>query len=215
MIRRQSAVIFALAYLLGIKLQPRIRNWKGLNFYRPSKDSRYAHIDPLFTEQPDWKLIESMLPEMLRVVLSIGAGRIKPSTILRRMATHSRKNKLYFALRELGSLVRTGFLLEYLSDVELRRTIQTATSKSERFNQFVQWVAFGGGALASEGVRDEQRKFIKYNHLVANLLIYHNAVTMTRAIQQLMEERYAVDPAFGGLLQPTKQNISLSLVVTH
>ena len=46
------------------------------------------------------------------------------------------------------------------------------TNRSERFNQLVQWVAFGGGALAAESVQDEQRKIIKYNHLVANLLIY-------------------------------------------
>ena len=92
-----------------------------------------------------------MLPEMLRVAISIGADKIKPSTVLRRLATYSRKNKLYFAFRELGYVVRTMFLLEYLSDVELRRLIQSVTNKSERFNQFVQWVAFGG-ALASEGV---------------------------------------------------------------
>jgi TnpA family transposase len=91
-----------------------------------------------------------MLPEMLRGAVSIGAGKIKPSTVLRRLAKYSRKNKLYFAFRELGYAVRTIFLLEYLSDVELRRLIQGATNKSERFNQFVQWVAFGGGALASK-----------------------------------------------------------------
>jgi hypothetical protein len=34
-------------------------------------------------------------------------------------------------------------------------------------------------------VRDEQRKFIKYNHLVANLLVFHNLVTMTRAIHRI------------------------------
>jgi hypothetical protein len=37
-----------------------------------------------------------------------------------------------------------------ISDVELRRTIQTATNKSEAFNLFVQWVAFGGGRLLAE-----------------------------------------------------------------
>ncbi len=30
------------------------------------------------------------------------------------------------------------FLLEYLSDLALRRLVQSATNKSERFNQFVQ-----------------------------------------------------------------------------
>jgi hypothetical protein len=75
----------------------------------------------------------------------------------------------------------------------LRRLIQAATNKSERFNQFLQWVAFGGGALAAEGIRDEQRKFIKYNHLVANLLIFHNVVTMSKALERLIAEGYAVD----------------------
>ena len=39
-----------------------------------------------------------------------------------------------------------------------------------------------------ENVRDEQRKFIKYNHLVANLLAFHNIVSMTKAIDRLKAE---------------------------
>jgi Tn3 transposase DDE domain len=42
----------------------------------------------------------------------LDTGRIMPSTILRRLATYSRKSKLHFALRELGHVVRTRFLLE-------------------------------------------------------------------------------------------------------
>jgi hypothetical protein len=131
---------------------------------------------------------------MLRVAVSIGAGRIKPSTILRRLATYSRNSKLYFVFRELGHAFRTGFLLDFLSDVELRRLIQAAAKRSERFNQFLQWVAFGGGALATEGIRDEQRKFIKYSHLVANLLIFHNVVTISKALERLQAEGYTLDP---------------------
>jgi TnpA family transposase len=191
-----------LAHLLGIRLQPRIRNWKGLHLFRSDPDISYEHIDLLFTTRVNWDLIETMLPEMLRVVVSIGAGKIKPSTVLRRLATYSRKNKLYFAFRELGYVVRTMLLLEYLSDVDLRRLIQSATNKSERFNQFVQWVAFGGGALAAEGVRDEQRKFIKYNHLVANLLIYHNVVTMTKALERLGVDGDTFDEALVSCISP-------------
>jgi hypothetical protein len=102
----------------------------------------------------------------------------------------------------LGYVVRTIFLLEYLSDVELRRLIQSATNKSERFNQFVQWVAFGGGALASEGIRDEQRKFIKYNHLVANLLIYHNVVSMTKALERLADDGHPFDEDLVASISP-------------
>lgn len=115
---------------------PRIRNWKDLHFFRPSPESRYQHIDSLFTANVDWDLIEIMLPDMLRVALSIKAGRITPSAILRRLATYSRKNKLYFVFRELGRVVRTIFLLRFLSDIDLRRTINAATNKSEAFNKF-------------------------------------------------------------------------------
>src|SRR2546423_2348742 len=45
----QSTPVFVLAHLLGIKLMPRIRNWKDLRFFRPSKDTRYRHIDNLFS----------------------------------------------------------------------------------------------------------------------------------------------------------------------
>jgi TnpA family transposase len=191
----QSAAIFGLAYLLGIQLQPRIRNWKNLHFFRPDPEVRYKHIDLLFTKQVEWSLIETMQPEMLRVALSISAGRIKPSTILRRLATYSRKNKLYFAFRELGRVVRTAFLLDYISDIDLRRTIQAATNKSEAFNLFVQWVAFGGGRLLAENTRDEQRKMIKYHHLAANLLIFHNVVTMTKALKLLVADGHEIDEA--------------------
>ncbi len=186
----------------SLQLQPRIRNWNGLYFHRSRPALRYDHIDLLFSKTIDWDFIEAMLPEMLRVAVSIGAGRIKPSTILRRLATYSRKSKMYLAFRELGHVVRTSFLLEYLSDVELRRLIQSATNKSERFNQFLQWVAFGGGALAAEGVRDEQRKFIKYNHLVANLLIFHNVVTMSKALKRLADEGYSLDEDLVSRISP-------------
>jgi hypothetical protein len=42
--------------------------------------------------------------------------------------------------------------------------------------------------VIAENVRDEQRKFIKYNHLVANILAFHNIVSMTMAIDRLKAE---------------------------
>jgi TnpA family transposase len=36
----QSTPVFGLSHLLGIRLMPRIRNWKDLRFFRPSKESQ-------------------------------------------------------------------------------------------------------------------------------------------------------------------------------
>jgi len=198
----QSTPVFGLAYLLGIDLMPRIRNWKGLTLFRPSKTARYKHIDSLFTDVIDWSLIETHLPDMLRVVLSIRAGRISASTILRKLGTYSRKNRLYQAFQELGRVVRTAFLLRFLHDAELRRVIQAATNKSESFNRFVQWLFFGGEGLIAENDRDQQRKLIKYNHLVANCLIFHNVQAQTRVLRQLADEGHEFDEATLSRLSP-------------
>ena len=95
---------------------------------------------------------------MLRVALSIKAGRISAATILRRLGTYSRRNRLYQAFRELGRVVRTVFLLRYLHDPELRAKIQAATNKSEAFNGFVKWLNFGGEGVIAENDRDRARE---------------------------------------------------------
>jgi len=130
----QSTPVFGLAYLLGIKLMPRIRNWKDLKYYKPTSEASYNHIGELFTKDNiNWELIARHLPDMLQIALSIKAGRIAPSMILRKLGTASRKNKLYYAFRELGRVVRTCFLLEYVNSEELRRLIQSATNRCESF----------------------------------------------------------------------------------
>ncbi len=184
----QSYPVFALAHLLGIQLMPRIRGIQDLKFHRPEPGNAYKNINALFSDVIDWRLIELHLPAMLRVAVSIKTGKITPSAILRRLGTYSRKNKLYFAFVELGKVIRTMFLLSYIGDVGLRKVIHAETNKSEQFNGFAQWSFFGGEGIIAENIRHEQRKVIKYNHLVANMIILHNVVGMTRVLQELRDE---------------------------
>lgn len=106
----------------------------------------------------------------------------------RKPRRYSRKNKLYFAFKELGKVIRTMFLLKYVGDVELRRLIHAETNKSEQFNGFEKKLFFGGEGVIAENLRHEQRKIIKYNHLVANLVILHNVVGMSRVLKKLQAE---------------------------
>lgn len=203
----QSATVYALAFLLGIKIMPRIRKWKDLKWFKPAPGNNYQNINDLFTKDPvDWKLIEQHLLDMLQVAQSIKAGRISPSTILRRLGTASRKNKLYFAFRELGRVARTAFLLEYITDKNLRRIIQGSTNKCESFNNFAGWVYFAD-SMIRENVRDEQVKIVKYNHLVANLIIFHNVQSMTKVFREIEEEgKIELTPELLGLFSPYRTN---------
>lgn len=196
----QSAPVFGLAHLLGIKLMPRIRNIKDLVFYRAEAGVPYKHIQSLFRGTIDWDLLALHYRDMLRVAVSIKLGKITPSMILRRLGTFSRKNKLYFAFRELGRVIRTMFLLNYVNDIELRRSIHAATNKSEEFNNFVKWLFFGGEGIIAENLRHEQRKVIKYSQLVANMVILHNVQWMSRKLKELQAEGFLLgEPVLRGL----------------
>jgi TnpA family transposase len=180
---------------------PRIRNWKDLKLYRSTRLAQYQNIDSLFSGIVNWKLIETHLPDMLRVTLSVKAGKIRAATILRKLGTQSSKNKLYQAFHELGCAVRSGFILQYINDAALRASIQAATNKSEAFNKFAKWLSFGENVISTNN-REEQRKIIRYNHLVANSLIFHNVFTISQILQQLVMEGFTVEPATIAAISP-------------
>jgi TnpA family transposase len=198
----QSEPVFGLAYLLGIKLMPRIRNWRTLTFYRPDKASKYQHIDALFTQAIDWQLIETHWPDLLQVVLSIQAGKVLPSMLLQKLGSYSRQNRLSQAFRELGCAVRTLFLLEYISDATLRQSIQAATTKIESYNNFLDWIAFGGHGILTPRDPVEQEKRIKYMDLVANAVMLNNVADMTDVLAQLAQEGYTITPQMVARLSP-------------
>jgi hypothetical protein len=86
----QSTPVFAFTYLLGIKLMPRIRNWKDLNFFRPSKNVQYQHIDRLFKGEADWNFMETHWQDLMQVAISMYTGRISSPTLLPRREVRSR-----------------------------------------------------------------------------------------------------------------------------
>ncbi|KAB7834343.1 Tn3 family transposase [Streptomyces mobaraensis] len=194
----KSQPVFALAHLLGFDLMPRIRNWKGLTFCRPSKQAEYVHIDALFGESGknviDWELVESQFRHLMRVAVSVREGAISSSTLLKRLRSGSRKNATYTAFREVGRVIRTVQLLRYLSDAPLRRRVTAATNKVESFNRFSQWLGFGNRGVIADNDPAEQEKTMKFNALLTNAVIFHNALDIAEIARQLLEEGWEVAP---------------------
>jgi TnpA family transposase len=188
----QSTAIFALSYLLGIELMPRIRHWKDLHFYRPSNQTVYQHIDSLFKDTIDWDLLEKHWTDLMQVALSIRAGKLRPSTLLRKLSHESRKNRLYQAFRELGRVIRTIFLLRYISDIPTREQITKTTNIAERYNQFCQWIRFAATGLMAENDPEEMQKLVRYTDIVANALMLQNVADLTEALAKLEQRGYPV-----------------------
>jgi len=188
----QSYPIFAVAYLLGIKIMPRIRGIKDLIFYKANKNTRADNIEEILGQKINWKLIKMHYNDMLRIVISIKECKADIKSMMSKICTKSKKNKLYYAFRELGRAIRTCYLLEYITDYDLRKFINAATCKSEEFNGFLDWVAFARDTIPSNS-SIEQRKFIKYNHLVANMVILYNVNEMSKIIKDLNSNGVKVD----------------------
>jgi len=145
--------------------------------------------DTLFTDTVDWELIEADWQDLLQVVLSVKAGVVSSALLLRKLGTYSRRNRLYQAFAELGRVIRTGFLLDYLSSAQLREQITATTNKVEA-PASAKWLFFGGEGLLLEIHPDEQEKRLKYNHLLTNAVAIQKVIDVTRAVRALLAEGY-------------------------
>lgn len=202
----QALPVYALAHLCGFELMPRVRNWKDLNFYRTSAATRFRHIEALFGEPGrnviDWDLIERHYDDLMRIVLSVAAGKISSVTLLRRLSTYSRRNNFYKAFREVGRVIRTIQLLRYLSDPQLRRRTTAATNKVESYNNFSAWCRFGNEGRVRDNDPAEQEKHIKFSTLLTNAVIFHTTLDMMSVLRQLAGEGWEIKPEDLAVLSP-------------
>jgi TnpA family transposase len=198
----QSAAVFGLAYLLGIELMPRIRRWQSLTLYRSDSATRYSRIDSLFSGTVNWTLIHEHYPQFLQLALAIQSGTLAPSSVLAKVNSYSTKNRFALALKELGNAVRTTYLLEWIMDESLRRTVHKGTTKIERHHKFAKHLAFGaGGHLRSNDPADLEKAII-YNELVTNAVALQNVVDQTQALHTLKSKGVNIQAADLAFLSP-------------
>ncbi len=191
---------------LGTQVRTIISNYGGIEVLSEQYEQVSAyhnknHIDGLFTQTVNWQLIRTHFKDIMQVVLSIQAGKVTPSMLLQKLGVYSRKNKLYLAFRELGRVIRTLFLLEYIGSEPMRREIRGATTKIESFNNFRDWVSFGGHTITS-GDPVEREKRLKYINLVANVIMLHNVVDLTEVLNQMVASGHQVTEPLVQRLSP-------------
>lgn len=198
----QSEAVFGLAYLLGIELMPRIRNWRSLNLYSPYPPSSMTRTRHLFHQAIQWDRIKAHWQDYLKLIMAIRSGRITPSAILSRLNSYSRKNPLYRALQELGRVIRTLYLLDWIQDETLRAAVTQGTNKVESFHAFAQHLNFGSHGVARTNDPIEQEKMTVYNQLVSNAVMLQNVVDQTHLLHDLHDEGRTVSEAELACLSP-------------
>lgn len=65
-------------------------------------------------------LIVSNWPDILRAAATMVAGIMPPSQLLRKFAAYPRQHDLALALREVGRIERTLFIIEWILDAHIQ-----------------------------------------------------------------------------------------------
>ncbi|RMO47473.1 Tn3 family transposase, partial [Pseudomonas savastanoi] len=132
--RNRPHHVFALMHLLGFRFAPRIRDLGETKLYVPQSVQDYPTLRPMIGGTLNIKHVSAHWDEILRLATSIKQGTVTASLMLRKLGSYPRQNGLAVALRELGRIERTLFILDWLQSVELRRRVHAGLNKGEARN---------------------------------------------------------------------------------
>lgn len=190
--------VFALMHLLGFRFAPRIRDLGDTKLYIPRGDSAYDALKPMIGGTLNIKHVRAHWDEILRLATSIMQGTVTASLMLRKLGSYPRQNGLAVALRELGRIERTLFILDWLQSVELRRRVHAGLNKGEARNALARAVFFNRLGEIRDRSFEQQRYRASGLNLVTAAVVLWNTVYLERAANALRSHGHAVDD---GLLQ--------------
>jgi TnpA family transposase len=140
--------------------------------------------------------------DWMQLVLSVQAGRIPASTLIRQLSHRSDVNTLSRFAEQLGNVDRTIFLLEWISNQPMRQEVTAMTNKVEGYRSFSKWLRFGGEVVAENDDPNKHQKYLRYNDLLASAVILQNVIDMSQIIADLRREGWMITEEDLSLLSP-------------
>ncbi|MCH2218332.1 MAG: Tn3 family transposase [Flavobacteriales bacterium] len=184
--------IFALCFLLGIRFMPRIKDLKSQQLYRIDKAER-SNLDALLTKSISLKIIQEQLDQMVKVVASLKNKLCPAHEIIRRLSKGSPSDQLSKAFTHLGRLVKTMYILQYVTEQELRDKVNLQLNKGEQRHGLARWIFFANQGKFQTGDYEEIMNKASCLSLVSNAVLYWNTVKMSQFIGQLQKNGEEID----------------------
>ena len=163
----------------------RIRDLADKRLYVPGKAEQWPALAPMIGAPLNLRLIEQQFDEILRLASSIKQGSVTASLILRKLSAYPRQNSLAMALRELGRIERTLFMLHWLRDPALRRRVNAGLNKGEARNALTRAIFLNRLGELRDRSFENQRYRASGLNLAATAITLWNTVYLERAIKAL------------------------------
>lgn len=180
--------VFAICSLLGYEFAPRLRNISSLKLYGIKGTAVPKLLKELITAKANITNIEKQWPDIIRLVASIITNRVVPSQALRQLASFPRQNELAIALKEIGKIERTIFILKWISSTELQRRAQLGLNKGEAHHALKRALNFNRrGEICDSTLENQHLRMMNLN-LLATIIIYWNTKHLGRIIHDMKQQ---------------------------
>jgi TnpA family transposase len=174
--------VFAVTALLGFQFIPRIRDLPSKRLYLFDPAACPKELKGLIGGKIREPLIAANWPDILRSAATMATGVMPPSQLLRKFAAYPRQHELAVALREIGRVERTLFIVEWLLDADMQRRAQIGLNKGEAHHALKNALRIGRqGEIRDRTTEGQQFRMAGLN-LLAAIIIYWNTKHLGHAI---------------------------------
>lgn len=202
--------VFGLCHLLGFRFAPRLRDIGDLSLFPIGDASQWTQLTPLFGEPLKLHLIQEQWSNILRLASSIRLGKVTASLMLRKLAAYPRQNRLALALRELGRLERTLFILNWMQQSELRARVQAGLNKGESRNALARAVFFNRlGEVRDRSFENQSYRASGLNLVLAAIILW-NTFQLEQIIAETRQKITVPDEFLSSLSPLGWQHINLT-----
>jgi TnpA family transposase len=188
-----TEIIFALCYLLGYYFMPRIRDLKDQQLYRIDKNGNYGVFAPLLNKTADIDIVEELWDPMIHVSHSLKERTASAHVIVQRLTNSFPSDRLSKEFTNLGRIIKTEYILRYLTDPELRRTVQLQLNKGEYRHRLPRWIFFANQGEFTTGDYEEIMNKASCLSLVSNAVLYWNTIKINDIVEGLRDQGESID----------------------
>lgn len=182
-----TEINFAAFAMLGRRFCPRIRGLRRQRIYRIDSNHDYGLLASL-VNRADRTLKPALIAEqwdrMGQFYASLEQGHTTASVALKRLAGFTSKNHFYRANRDLGRVFKTEFILQYLSEPQLRRRIRRGLLKVDQLHALARDVYYGRRGRINARELHEQMNACSCLTLILACIIYWQAKEIDRVLNE-------------------------------
>ena len=177
-------LVFATTSLLGYLFHPRIRDLasKRLHVFNPRAVPK--ELKDLTGDRIRETTIIANWPDVLRCIATMLSGRMQPSQLLKKLAARPRQHDLALALREIGRVERTLFIIEWLLNTEMQRRANIGLNKGEAHHALKGALRIGRQGEIRDRTTEGQHFRIAGLNLLTAIIIYWNTKQLGMAVAQ-------------------------------